>query len=69
MHPRARDHQNADRFFVDLLWSNPSGGVLIGVIPTSSGPTNSEVVMITAGKFIPLPGLQDGEGNYASLAW
>jgi protein kinase-like protein len=61
--------KNSDRFFVDLLWSNPSGSVLIGVIPTLTGPTKSDVVMVTAGKITPLPGEAVGEGNYASIAW
>ncbi len=61
--------KNTDRDFVDLLWSNPSGSVLIGVIPTLTGPTKSDVVMVTAGKLTPLPGEEVGEGNYASIAW
>ncbi len=61
--------KNPGRLFVDLLWSNRSGSVLIGVIPTAKGPTNSEFGMITAGKFTPLPGGNVGEGEYAALAW
>jgi hypothetical protein len=61
--------KNLVRLFVDLLWSNPSGSVLIGVIPASGGPTNSEIGMVTAGKFTPLPGGKAGEGDYAAVAW
>jgi hypothetical protein len=61
--------KNLDRLFVDVLWSNPSGSVLIGVIPRSGGPTNSEIGMITAGKFTPLPAGDLGERNYAAVAW
>ena len=61
--------KNLDRFFVDVLWSNPSGSVLIGVIPASGGPTYSEIGMITAGKFTPLPGGDLGERLYAAAAW
>jgi serine/threonine protein kinase len=39
---------------VDLLWSNPSGSVLIGEIPNKG---NGEVGMITANHFTALPGL------------
>ncbi len=61
--------KNLERLFVDLLWSNPSGSVLVGVIPTTSGPTNSEIGMITDGTFTPLPGGNAGEDEYGSLAW
>ena len=39
---------------VDVLWSNPSGSVLIGVASLNG---NAEVGMITAGTFTPLHGL------------
>ena len=42
----------------DVLWSNPSGSVLIGEIPTTGA---GEIGMITAGKFTPLPGLGSPE--------
>jgi len=61
--------KNPDRILVDLLWSNPSGSVLVGVIPTNKGPSKSEIVMVTAGKFTPLPGGNLGEGDYGGLAW
>jgi hypothetical protein len=61
--------KNLQRSFVDVLWSNPSGSVLIGVIPASGGPTNSDIGMITAGKFTPLPGGDLGESLDAAAAW
>jgi hypothetical protein len=61
--------KNLARWFADVLWSNPSGSVLIGVIPASGGPTHSEIGMITAGKFTPLPGRDLGESLYAAAAW
>jgi hypothetical protein len=45
---------NAGALALDVLWSNPSGSVLIGEIPTTG---NGAVGMITAGAFTPLPGL------------
>jgi hypothetical protein len=38
---------------VDVLWSNPSGSVLIGVIPGGSG--NGRVGVISGNEFTPLP--------------
>ncbi len=61
--------KNLARWFSDVLWSNPSGSVLIGVIPASGGPTYSDIGMITAGKFTPLPGGDLGESLYAAAAW
>jgi len=54
----------AGNITVEVLWSNPSGSVLIGEIPTTG---NGEVVMITAGQFTPLTGLgpaADGQGTW-----
>jgi serine/threonine protein kinase len=45
---------NAGALALDVLWSNPSGSVLIGEIPTTG---NGAVGMITAGAFTALPGL------------
>lgn len=45
---------NAGALALDVLWSNPSGSVLIGEIPTTG---NGAVGMITAGAFTPLPKL------------
>ena len=46
---------NAGLWTVDVLWSNPSGSVLVGEIPTTG---NGAVVMVTASGFTPLPGLR-----------
>ncbi len=42
------------RFIADVLWSNPSGSVLIGVASLNG---NAEVGVITADTFTPLHGL------------
>jgi len=47
--------RNAGWLALDVLWSNTSGSVLIGEIPTTG---NGEVGMITAGAFTPLPRLE-----------
>ncbi|MGH3225089.1 MAG: protein kinase domain-containing protein, partial [Streptosporangiaceae bacterium] len=39
---------------IDVLWSNPSGSVLVGVAPVAGA---DHVGMITAGRFTPLPRL------------
>ena len=41
------------RFIADVLWSNPSGSVLIGVIPTNG---DAEIGMITADSSPRCPG-------------
>jgi serine/threonine protein kinase len=46
--------RNAGALALDVLWSNASGSVLIGQIPTTG---NGEVGMIRAGMFTPLPKL------------
>ena len=43
--------KNSARFFVDVLWSNPSGSVLIGVIPTAG---NGRVGVISGNTFTPI---------------
>ena len=52
---------------VDVLWSNPSGSVLIGEIANKG---DGEVGMITANHFTPLAGLgPPGPGLYDQGAW
>ena len=41
---------------IDVLWSNPSGSVLVGEAPVPVD-ANDQVFMITGGTFTPLPGL------------
>jgi serine/threonine protein kinase len=58
---------NAGVLAVDVLWSNPSGSVLIGEIPNKG---DGEVGMITANHFTPLAGLgPPGPGYYDQGAW
>jgi serine/threonine protein kinase len=45
--------RNADSPLADVLWSNPSGSVLICAIPSAG---NVKVAMITAGRVTPLDG-------------
>jgi len=45
---------------VDVLWSNPSGSVLIGVASLNG---NAEVGMVTDGRFTALPGLGPEDGS------
>ena len=45
---------------VEVLWSNASGSVLIGVIPNSDG---GRVGVITGNEFTPLPGTAASESG------
>ena len=52
----------------DVLWSNPSGSQLIisttklGAAPSKNGGlTPREIGMVTAGHFVPLPGIPGGQ--------